>query len=310
MDALTIMDEIQRMENEHPGNRLVKVLYVADNGENTCRECLDNDGKVFDIDDPGLPQLPIHPHCRCKYVSATAPYGDVSEDVERYRIVKNLKVAGESDEEKAKSLAEQIIDARRENPKLREQRLFLLFNGRYLMSSDGELLLDAVSGQPIIIREEKFSDEILGEVTIVRKVKFDCSYQHQAEENKGPLPRGLYYIEREESGAVHKGSLIKHFLGQSSWGDYHWRLIPDKDTDTRGRKRHSFTIHGGAEPGSAGCIDLTAEDAKFKEYLDSLNMNIICVYAQYPDKEVIVEYSRVRYSHHWLQTPLEDTETL
>ena len=310
MDALTIMDEIQKMEHGYSRDRMIKVLYVADNGENTCRECLDNDGKIFDIDDSELPQLPIHPHCRCKYVLPTEPYEDVSEDVERHRIVKNLEASGDLDEEKAKSLAEQTIGARHENSQLREQKLFLLFNGRYLVSSDGKLVLPAVAGTPIIMREEKFSDEILGEITIVRKVKFDCSYQHQAEENKGPLPRGLYYIEREESGAINKGSLKKHFLGQGSWGNYHWQLIPDKDTDTRGRVRNSFTIHGGAEPGSAGCIDLTAGDAKFKEYLDTLNMNIICVYAQYPDQEVIVEYTRVRYSNHWLQTPLEDTETL
>ena len=93
--------------------------------------------------------MPIHPHCRCKYVLPAAPYEDVSEDVERHRIVKNLESTSDLDEKKAKTLAEQIIDARRKNPKLREQKLFLLFNGRYLMSSDGKLLLDAVSGQPV-----------------------------------------------------------------------------------------------------------------------------------------------------------------
>ena len=60
-------------------NKTKRVLYVADSGKNTCRECSDNDGKIFDIDDPGLPQLPIHPHCRCKYVSVAEPYEDVGE---------------------------------------------------------------------------------------------------------------------------------------------------------------------------------------------------------------------------------------
>ena len=163
MDALTIMDEIQRMDHGYSRDRMIKVLYVADNGENACRECLDNDGKVFDIDDPGLPQLPIHPHCRCKYVLPTAPDEDVSEDVERHRIVKNLEAAGGLDEEKARSLAEQIIAARRENSQLHEQKLFLLFDGRCLMSSDGKLLLpDAVSGNPVSIKEKEVSINTAG----------------------------------------------------------------------------------------------------------------------------------------------------
>jgi hypothetical protein len=290
MDALTIMDEIQRMENEHPSNRLVKVLYVADNGENTCRECLDNDGKVFDIDDPGLPQLPIHPHCRCKYVLPTAPYGDVSEDVERHRIVKNLEAADGLDEEKAKSLAEQIIAARHENSQLREQKLFLLFNGRYLVSSDGKLLLPATAGAPTATEEVKSSVNLFGFADVVKKSRFDYSYERQAEEDIGALPQGLYTIRCEASGSLENGNYRKHLFSWNSWGNYHWRLVPSQYTDTRGRDRHSFTIHGGAEPGSAGCIDLTAGDAKFKEYLDSLNMTFINVYAQYPDREVVMEY--------------------
>ena len=290
MDALTIMDEIQRMENEYPGNRLVKVLYVADNGENTCRECLDNDGKVFDIDDPGLPQLPIHTHCRCKYVSATAPYGDVSEEVERYRIVKNLKAAGERDEEKAKSLAEQIINARRENPKLREQRLFLLFNGRYLMSSDGKLLLDAVSGQPVSEKTTvKWKIMFGGDETVVRE--FDYSYSRQGIRNKGGIPWGLYHIEAKEERSA-KTSPWSHIMGSGAWGNYAWRLHPDEGTDVR--KRTNFFLHGGLDFNTGGCIDLQESDTKFQKYFVSTGLSSIYVFVKYDKVRVTIREQRPR----------------
>jgi len=91
MDISAIVDEIRRTGNGNPLESTEKIRYVADKGKNTCRECLENDGKTFDLDDPELPQLPIHPNCRCKYVSSTVPQLDVTEDVERYRIVENLK---------------------------------------------------------------------------------------------------------------------------------------------------------------------------------------------------------------------------
>ena len=295
MDILAIMDEIESAGNGDFDDLPGKVLYVADNGKNTCRECLENDGEIFDIDDPDLPQLPIHPNCRCKYVSASDPQNDVSEDVERYRIVKALKEDRGIEEEEPTSLAQQIIDARRENSKLREQKLFLLFNGRHLMSSDGKLLLDAVSGQPVSIKEKEVSVNTAASLKTVRKIKFDYSYQRQAIKNEGALPQGLYRIGCEESGCFAKGNLIKHMFGLGSWGSYHWRLIPSQYTDTRGRDRHSFTVHGGAEPGSAGCIDLASGDTDLKKYLDTLDMTSICIYARYPDSEIVVEDTKFIY---------------
>jgi len=248
MDALTIMDEIQRMGHGYFSDQTVKVLYVSDNGENTCQDCLDNDGKIFDIDDPELPQLPIHPHCRCKYVSAADPYEDISEDVERHRIVKNLEAASDLDEEKARSLAEQIIDARRENPKLREQNLFLLFNGRYLMSSNGELLLDAVSGQPVSEKTTvKWETMFGGDETVERE--FDYSYSRQGIRNKGGIPWGLYHIEAKEERSA-KTSPWSHIVKSSGWGNYAWRLHPDEGTDVR--KRTNFFLHGGLDFNTGG----------------------------------------------------------
>ena len=291
MDALTIMDEIQRMENEHLGNLPVKIMYVADKGENTCRECLENDGEIFDIDDPELPQLPIHPHCRCKYVSALDPQNDVSEDVERYRIVEALKESGDLEEEIALSLAEQIIDARHENPKLREQNLFLLFNGRYLMSSDGKLLLDAVSGQPV--SENIILDQvsIAGGIETIER-EFDYSYARQGIINEGGIPVGLYYIGAKEERSA-KTSPLSHGAEFFAWGYYAWRLHPDEDTDERGRT--NFFIHGGSDFNTRGCIDLQKGDIDFQKYFVSTKLSSIYVYVKYKNERVMMNEKRIRY---------------
>ena len=289
MDVLTIMDEIQRMSNGYSGNPTEIVLYVADNGDNTCQDCLDNDGRIFDINDPELPQLPIHPHCRCKYVSAADPDEDISEDVERYRIIKNLKAAGESDEEKARALAEQIINARRENSKLREQRLFLLFNGRYLISSDGKLLLDAVSGQAVSENTTVNKVTTLGVVHKTIEREFDYSYSRQGIRNKGGIPRGLYYIEAKEERSA-KTSPWSHGVRTSPWGDYSWTLHPDEDTDVR--KRTGFFIHGGEEFNTKGCIDLQRGDTKFQKYFVSTGLSSMYVYVKYDRERVKIQEKR------------------
>ena len=47
----------------------VKLLrFVSERGPHCCSACLAHDGKVFQADDPDLPELPIHPNCRCKLV--------------------------------------------------------------------------------------------------------------------------------------------------------------------------------------------------------------------------------------------------
>ena len=47
----------------------VKLLrFVSERGPHCCNACLALDGKVFRADDPDIPELPIHPNCRCKLV--------------------------------------------------------------------------------------------------------------------------------------------------------------------------------------------------------------------------------------------------
>ena len=286
MNMSAIIDAIQKTEGEYSEDQIKKIQYVADNDKHTCQECSDNDGNIFDIDDDDLPQLPIHPNCRCKYVSITAPNKDVSEDVERYRIVKNLKETWGLEEESAKSLAQQVIDARHENSKLREQRLFLLFNGRYLMSSDGKLLLDAVSGQPVSEKTTVNKVTIWGTVHRTIKREFDYSYSRQGMIDEGGIPVGLYHIEAKEERSA-KTSPWTHGVRTNPWGDYSWTMHPDKDTDVR--ERSGFFIHGGVEFNTKGCIDLREGDKKFQKYFVSTKLPSIYVYVKYEKERVTIQ---------------------
>jgi hypothetical protein len=268
------------------------VKFVADKGKNSCDKCLQYHGKIFNSDDPNKPQLPIHPSCRCKYEAVKDSTLDSNAKIEQNHIARVLKEKHKLQEEEAKELASQVTKARNENSKLREQRLFLIFNGRYLMSSDGKFLQNAVSGEIAKSKEIIHLATVAGTLITTTQNTWDYSYERQASENIGGLPQGLYSITCKESGSLSNGNIKKHGRDVMAWGNYHWQLVPDDKTDTRGRRRNSFTIHGGLFPGSAGCIDLTSGDAKFKKYLKSLNLKTIYVYAQYVQTIVTLEKDR------------------
>jgi hypothetical protein len=91
----------------------------------------------------------------------------------------------------------------------------------------------------------------------------DYSIEAQKNVGSGPIPEGQYmaprtrYQERPED----TWSDIKHYLGRGAWpggaiawGNQRVWLEPVAGTETHGRS--GFSIHGGTNPGSAGCIDL------------------------------------------------------
>ena len=58
-------DQIMQMLNGKTEIKLVK--FISDKGPNSCEACLKYHGEIFRLDDSNKPELPIHPHCRCKY---------------------------------------------------------------------------------------------------------------------------------------------------------------------------------------------------------------------------------------------------
>jgi RHS repeat-associated protein len=71
---------------------------------------------------------------------------------------------------------------------------------------------------------------------------------------KGPIPPGTYTFDPAD---ISPTNFIRDRL-PPDWGRYRVVLAPDPSTNTFGRD--DFFLHGGDEPGSAGCIDIGAAD--------------------------------------------------
>ena len=61
--------------------------------------------------------------------------------------------------------------------------------------------------------------------------------------------------------------------GERGWGKHRVWLEPSKKTDTFGRG--GFYVHGGWEPGSNGCIDLTSQMDDFTKWFENNGHDLI-----------------------------------
>ena len=78
----------------------------------------------------------------------------------------------------------------------------------------------------------------------------DPNAQHL--QDLGPIPEGEYYFSGKDWNAQSPLRQLYNIVrGNGDWGDYNVRLKPV----TYKGSRHSFYLHGGKYPGSAGCID-------------------------------------------------------
>jgi len=82
--------------------------------------------------------------------------------------------------------------------------------------------------------------------------KFDYSGARQRQRSMGPIPEGSYWLDPDQMQDLWYRNLFSEDTG---WGTHRITIHPFDSTVTFGRG--GFFIHGGATPGSAGCIDLT-----------------------------------------------------
>lgn len=109
---------------------------------------------------------------------------------------------------------------------------------------------------------------------------FDYSPQKQKIPNKGPIPEGSYSINPQDlqrptladaliglAGKNPVKNFGKYPGGIAAWGKCRTPITP---TEAQKQKttRAGFTIHGGWQRGSAGCIDVTKNDQVFCEFIE------------------------------------------
>lgn len=111
--------------------------------------------------------------------------------------------------------------------------LTLRFDGRFLtLGGPTGRRYEAVSGMPGL------------------KGRFSYSATRQRISHEGPIPEGEYWIQPSEMWTNRWYSNAP----RDAWGNHRITIHVSPGTKTHGRG--GFFIHGGAEPGSAGCIDL------------------------------------------------------
>jgi hypothetical protein len=105
--------------------------------------------------------------------------------------------------------------------------------------------------------------------------------QFQNVVNKGPIPEGLYNVSKYQNIAdISSWDYFKSLFGKGSWkgtedtwGTERVWLTPQAGTNTFGRA--GFSIHGGVDAGSAGCIDLVSNAPKFFNFFKSLGSDAV-----------------------------------
>jgi len=153
----------------------------------------------------------------------------------------------------------------------KEDSLTLHFDGKFLLfrivKKDEILRLKykAVSGRPL--------DD----------GSFDYSKERQKIKDQGPIPEGEYYINPQKIQYTDKRTTYDKLKGNigrgtfkggtTAWGIGRVWIYPQQ-VNVDGVIRDNFSIHGGAEPGSAGCIDLTNNDRNFFDELTQYRGNI------------------------------------
>ena len=233
-------------------------IWHSEHGENTCDECSGNDGTVYETKE-GIPTCPVHPNCQCWVEEATLNEAGKKIGSKVYK--------GQKPEKKSESQPDKATDKPTfEKPVKVKPGQYAVFDGKkFTLYENGKPIMswDAVSGKDGY-----------------------RSPEYQNLKDTGPIPEGTYVARQSElqrmsytDWIIGWTRLLSEDLGgkwpgsEYSWGNSRVWLEPSKETNTYGRD--DFSIHGGAEPGSAGCIDLTSDMDNFVALFDYIGNDLI-----------------------------------
>ena len=92
---------------------------------------------------------------------------------------------------------------------------------------------------------------------------FSYTPERQQKPSSGPIPEGKYWVNPAE---IWELEWYNFWTNEDGWGKYRLTIHTFTTTVTHGRG--GFFIHGGKNPGSAGCIDLTSKISDLVTDLD------------------------------------------
>ncbi|OCR07500.1 hypothetical protein BA184_09155, partial [Helicobacter pullorum] len=183
---------------------------------------------------------------------------------------------------KFKVLSGDVIEEREEVEGGEKEKgiISLHFNGKLLtiIVNKDDKEIERISFQAVSGRPQKKSNN---------KHYFTYEKERQMLKSEGPIPEGEYYItplsENIDDGVQYWNQIgywqrLKSNLGggqwrggTSAWGTIRIPIQPKTKTLTNAQEqtitRGDFFIHGGAEAGSAGCIDLLDKNELFFDKL-------------------------------------------
>lgn len=245
-------------DDENPSGNVRRVWrWHSEDGDNTCDECASRDGEIYDSEED-ISSTPVHPNCRCSITEDVIDPDGRTLSSKPYSSKKSTIVPEKATNTPAeKATFEKPVDTK--------PGYYAVFDGnKFTLYIDNKPAIswDAVSGQ--------------------------SGYQspeYQDKKSIGPIPEGTYVARQEKLQFINTrdailgvAAILKIKKGgwpgsYYSWGNSRVWLEPSKETDTFGRDK--FSIHGGWNPGSIGCIDLTHHMENFVALFEFIGKDLI-----------------------------------
>ena len=230
--------------------------WHSEDGDNTCDECASRDGEIYESEDD-IPAIPVHPNCRCSITEDVIDAAGRTLSSKSYKPKTPTVVAPNTAEKSPNKPAEKATFEKPVNTKPGQHAVF-----------DGKTLTLYQDGKPVMSWEAVSGNE---------------GFQNSKFEkipSVGPIPTGVYVARQEKLQHITPYGLVAGVANKGTWPGslYSWgasRIRLEASIETNTYNRDGFYIHGGWEPGSNGCIDLTSQMGDFTKWFETNGQDLI-----------------------------------
>ena len=244
-------------DDDTPNNKTRRVWrWHSEDGDNTCDECASRDGEIYDSEED-IPAIPVHPNCRCSITEDVIDAAGRTLSSKSYKPKTPTVVAPNTAEKSPNKPAEKATFEKPVNTKPGQHAVF-----------DGKTLTLYQDGKPVMSWEAVSGNE---------------GFQNSKFEkipSVGPIPTGVYVARQEKLQHITPYGLVAGVANKGTWPGslYSWgasRIRLEASIETNTYNRDGFYIHGGWEPGSNGCIDLTSQMGDFTKWFETNGQDLI-----------------------------------